>query len=121
MIRHYVQETGGHLETIDLINSYLDLIQKRASGELMTTAKWMRSRIMKHPDYKNDSCISSQINSDIIKECWDITKGVIRPPELLPHDSVTVNCSSLPCKLMKNFSGCNESIKYTVVDHNNDH
>ncbi|CAH8525209.1 unnamed protein product [Schistosoma rodhaini] len=32
LIRHYVQETGGHLETIDLINSYLDLIQKRASG-----------------------------------------------------------------------------------------
>uniref|UniRef100_A0A095C585 Glutamate--cysteine ligase n=1 Tax=Schistosoma haematobium TaxID=6185 RepID=A0A095C585_SCHHA len=121
LIRHYVQETGGHLETIDLINSYLDLIQKRASGELMTTAKWMRSRIMKHPDYKNDSCISSQINSDIIKECWDITKGIIRPPELLPHDSVTVNCSSLPCKLMKNFSECNESIKCTVVDHNNDH
>ncbi|CAH8512792.1 unnamed protein product [Schistosoma rodhaini] len=121
LIRHYVQETGGHLETIDLINSYLDLIQKRASGELMTTAKWMRSRIMKHPDYKNDSYISSQINSDIIKECWDITRGVIRPPELLPHDSVIVNCSSLSCKLMKNFSECNESKKYTVADHNNDH
>nr|CAX82735.1 putative Glutamate--cysteine ligase catalytic subunit [Schistosoma japonicum] len=102
LIRHYVQETGGHLETIDLINSYMDLIQKRASGELMTTAKWMRNRIMKHPDYKNDSYISSKINSDIIKECWDITQGVIRPPELLPSDLVTVNCSSLPRRLSKN-------------------
>ncbi|KAH8860246.1 Glutamate--cysteine ligase catalytic subunit [Schistosoma japonicum] len=35
LIRHYVQETGGHLETIDLINSYMDLIQKRASVKLL--------------------------------------------------------------------------------------
>ncbi|KAH8860248.1 Glutamate--cysteine ligase catalytic subunit [Schistosoma japonicum] len=35
-------------------------------------------------------------------ECWDITQGVIRPPELLPSDLVTVNCSSLPRRLSKN-------------------
>ncbi|CAH8838415.1 unnamed protein product [Trichobilharzia szidati] len=88
LIRLYVEEKGGELETVDLINSYLDLIQKRASGELMTTAKWIRSRIINHPDYKKDSYISPKINFDLMRECWNITEGIIRPRELLPHDSI---------------------------------
>lgn len=35
------------------IEQYLRLIQRRASGELVTTATWMREEVLKHPDYKS--------------------------------------------------------------------
>lgn len=34
------------------IQQYLKLIQKRASGKLMTTAGWIRKFVSEHPDYK---------------------------------------------------------------------
>ncbi|OMJ78047.1 hypothetical protein SteCoe_22250 [Stentor coeruleus] len=43
---------------------YLNLICKRANGELPTGAKFLRNLIRNHPDYKKDSIITSQIASD---------------------------------------------------------
>jgi glutamate--cysteine ligase catalytic subunit len=35
------------------IQRYIKLIQRRASGELLTTASWLRQEVMKHPEYKS--------------------------------------------------------------------
>jgi len=34
------------------IEQYLRFIEKRAAGELITTATWMREQVLSHPDYK---------------------------------------------------------------------
>lgn len=44
------------------------LICKRASGELKTTATWIREYVQKHPAYKQDSVVSQEIAYDLVME-----------------------------------------------------
>lgn len=57
------------------LSRYLGFISKRASGELLTEAQWMRQFIMSHPDYKHDSVVSESINYDLMKRIDDLAKG----------------------------------------------
>ncbi|VDP92277.1 unnamed protein product [Echinostoma caproni] len=94
LVRHYVNASGGSKETVQLVHQYLNLLECRASGKLMTTASWMRSRITSHPLYAGDSRVTPEINADLMRECRDITRGVLRPPELLPpvtHGAIKPN------------------------------
>ena len=47
----------------DVINCYMDLVRMRASGELETTASWMRKFVLAHADYKGDSKISDTVRT----------------------------------------------------------
>merc|ERR1711865_543345 len=53
------------------------------SGEILTTAQWMRNFVTKHPDYKNYSVVNSTIAYDLVKECQQIAEGLKVCPELL--------------------------------------
>ena len=55
------------VETRCELGDYLDLIKKRASGELMTGARWIREFVRGHEEYKGDSKVSERINYDLIK------------------------------------------------------
>lgn len=44
------------------------LICKRASGELKTTATWIREFVQRHPDYRQDSVVSESIAHDLVME-----------------------------------------------------
>ncbi len=61
---------------------YLTLISKRASGELMTNASWMRQFVASHPEYKNDSVVSEQICLDLVTACSDIANNKRSEPLL---------------------------------------
>ncbi|GAA5832048.1 hypothetical protein JCM5353_000733 [Sporobolomyces roseus] len=63
----------------------LDLVKRRANGELITTATWMRNFVHSHPDYKKDSVISKEINYDLVRTMDQIEKGEYAAPELLPE------------------------------------
>jgi hypothetical protein len=65
------------------LTSYLDFIEKRATGELVTPATWMRNFVRSHPAYKNDSVVSDEIAYDLMIACRDIGVGKLRVPELL--------------------------------------
>ena len=43
------------------ISMYLDFIGRRARGELVTPATWMRNFVRNHPKYKNDSFVTDEI------------------------------------------------------------
>lgn len=43
------------------------ILQKRASGEIMTLASWMREFVANHADYKHDSFVSDLIVYDMLK------------------------------------------------------
>jgi len=70
------------MKTSQSLFKYLDFIRKRASGELLTTATWMRKFVQTHPAYKKDSVINDQVGWDLIKKCWDIGRGVCSEPSL---------------------------------------
>ncbi|KAI5611561.1 glutamate--cysteine ligase catalytic subunit, partial [Silurus asotus] len=79
----YLENMEVDVDTRCTILNYLKLIKKRASGELMTMAKWMREFVAKHPQYKKDSVITDKINYDLLRKCDRIAKGEEQCPELL--------------------------------------
>nr|KAF6362862.1 glutamate-cysteine ligase catalytic subunit [Pipistrellus kuhlii] len=79
----YLENMEVDVDTRCSILNYLKLIKKRASGELMTIAKWMREFIANHPDYKQDSVITDQINYSLILKCNQIANELCECPELL--------------------------------------
>jgi len=68
------------------LDKYLKFIGKRASGEYVTTATWMREFITNHPDYKQDSVVTHQINHDLLEACYQISIGQLEVPNLLPPE-----------------------------------
>uniref|UniRef100_A0A674D237 Glutamate--cysteine ligase n=1 Tax=Salmo trutta TaxID=8032 RepID=A0A674D237_SALTR len=79
----YLENMEVDVDTRCTILNYLKLIKRRASGELMTMAKWMREFVDKHPQYKQDSVITDRINYDLLRKCDSITNGEERCPELI--------------------------------------
>jgi glutamate--cysteine ligase catalytic subunit len=56
---------------------------RRATGQLLTPATWMRQFVEHHPDYQHDSIITQSIAYDLMKTCHGIGIGEIPCPELL--------------------------------------
>uniref|UniRef100_A0A4W6DZP0 Glutamate--cysteine ligase n=1 Tax=Lates calcarifer TaxID=8187 RepID=A0A4W6DZP0_LATCA len=79
----YLENMEVDVDTRCTILNYLKLIKKRASGDLMTMAKWMREFVAKHPQYKQDSVITDKINYDLFRKCDRIAKGEEQCPELI--------------------------------------
>ena len=75
LVESYLNSVNVDVETKCELARYLDLIRKRASGQLWTGAKWIRHFVRSHPDYKKDSVVSESINYDLIKAVENITKN----------------------------------------------
>jgi len=67
----------------DVMNKYLKLISDRASGKLTTAAKWIRSYVMSHNSYKQDSIVTQDIAYDLLKTIQKIQQGTEKAPTLL--------------------------------------
>lgn len=52
LVNSYLASMDVDADTHCTIQRYLKFIQKRANGELLTTAAWLRKEVMSHPDYK---------------------------------------------------------------------
>ncbi|XP_030345231.1 glutamate--cysteine ligase catalytic subunit isoform X2 [Strigops habroptila] len=83
ILNSYLENMEVDVDTRCTILNYLKLIKKRASGELMTVARWMREFIAQHPDYKQDSMITDEMNYGLIWKCNQIAQGQAECPELL--------------------------------------
>ncbi|XP_032619898.1 glutamate--cysteine ligase catalytic subunit isoform X2 [Chelonoidis abingdonii] len=83
ILNSYLENMEVDVDTRCTILNYLKLIKKRASGELMTVARWMREFIANHPDYKQDSVITDEMNYSLIRKCNQIAQGQAECPELL--------------------------------------
>ncbi|KAI8981590.1 glutamate-cysteine ligase-domain-containing protein [Mycotypha africana] len=87
LIHSYLNSTNIDIETRCKLSSYISLISKRASGELMTGAAYLRKFVQNHPAYKQDSVVSSEITYDLVKRADQIAKGEYHPVELLGNFS----------------------------------
>ncbi|XP_053242486.1 glutamate--cysteine ligase catalytic subunit-like [Podarcis raffonei] len=83
ILNSYLESVEVDVDTRCSILKYLKLIKKRASGELMTAARWMRQFVASHPAYKNDSVITEEVNYSLIWKCNQIAEEQAECPELL--------------------------------------
>ena len=75
LVESYLESINVDVETRCALARYLDLIKKRASGELWTNAKWIRHFVRSHPEYQRDSVVTRSMNYDLIKEVEHITQN----------------------------------------------
>ena len=71
-----------HLPLISLTSLSL-ILHRRANGELMTPATWMRQFVTSHPAYQHDSVINPEVAHDLMVACKEIGEGTRQCPELL--------------------------------------
>ncbi|KAI0017031.1 glutamate-cysteine ligase [Xylariomycetidae sp. FL0641] len=68
IVESYLDSVNVDVQTRCELSTYLDLIRKRASGELWTAAKWIRERVAKHPAYKHDSVVDDEITKSLVSD-----------------------------------------------------
>lgn len=61
LVNAYLDYIGCDKITRERLTTYLDFIEKRAVGELVTPATWMRNFVRSHPAYKGDSVVTDDI------------------------------------------------------------
>uniref|UniRef100_A0A8D0BXT7 Glutamate--cysteine ligase n=1 Tax=Salvator merianae TaxID=96440 RepID=A0A8D0BXT7_SALMN len=83
VLNSYLENMEVDVDTRCSILNYLKLIKKRASGELMTAARWMREFVASHPAYKHDSVITEELNYHLMWKCNQIAQEQVECPDLL--------------------------------------
>lgn len=66
IVEAYLDSMNIDVNTRCELATYLDLIRKRASGELWTAARWIRHFVATHPEYKRDSVVGEEIAHDLV-------------------------------------------------------
>lgn len=87
MMNKYLDSLHMDYDTRQQLNEYLRFIRMRASGELMTPARWIRNFVGAHAEYKKDSLVAPRINYDLINEMDRIAHAS------LSHSQVEECCS----------------------------
>jgi len=75
LVQNYLNSMDVDADTQCTLQQYLSLISRRAKGELMTAAKWMRDFVMTHPSYEHDSVVTEEINYDLLKRIAELTNN----------------------------------------------
>ncbi len=83
LVYAYIEYIGTNSSTVKKLSTYLELLSRRAIGELPTVATWMRNFVRSHPNYKDDSVVSPAIAHDLMVECAAIGEGQKKCEELL--------------------------------------
>lgn len=101
LINNYLSGMDVDADTHCTIQQYLKFIQRRANGEILTTASWLRKYVTNHPDYKHDSKVTEKINYDLLKTIEGIQSGTTSCPELLGHCVISKTKESIPSAISK--------------------
>lgn len=101
LIHSYLGSMDVDADTHCTIQQYLRLIQKRASGELLTTASWIRQEVLNHPEYQQDSIVTDKINYDLLQKAKKIQDGTLLVPELLGQGNNSKTKDNIPSALQK--------------------
>jgi glutamate--cysteine ligase catalytic subunit len=66
VVESYLDSVNVDVQTRCELATYLDLISKRASGELDTAARWIRNFVAAQPSYNHDSVVDEEITHKLI-------------------------------------------------------
>lgn len=101
LINNYLSGMDVDADTHCTIQRYLKFISRRASGEILTTATWIRQFVTGHPNYEQDSRVTDEINYDLLKTIKGIQSGEIPCPELLGYNPVSKTTEDIPPVIAK--------------------
>lgn len=101
LVNSYLANMDVDADTHCTVQRYMKLIQRRASGELLTTAAWLRKEVTSHPEYKHDSVITQRINYDLLKKIHGITSNEVSCPELLGPCIASKTTETIPAAVAK--------------------
>ena len=97
VVREYLDDLHTDMATKDKLETYLILLEKRARGDLPTTAQWLRRQLEQHPSYRNDGMIPPAAANSIMQVAEEIGMGQRQAPELYGTDKIveqiTPRCS----------------------------
>ncbi|EGG07347.1 uncharacterized protein MELLADRAFT_74707 [Melampsora larici-populina 98AG31] len=88
IVRKYIATQPG---IKDKLERYLELIEGRARGRLMTTASYLRKVVKEDPNYQHDSVVGDQVTHGIVMRAKGIEEGSIVAEELLGAGYVRVD------------------------------
>eukprot|EP00529_Nitzschia_sp_RCC80_P004694 CAMPEP_0113500224 /NCGR_PEP_ID=MMETSP0014_2-20120614/32191_1 /TAXON_ID=2857 /ORGANISM="Nitzschia sp." /LENGTH=940 /DNA_ID=CAMNT_0000394499 /DNA_START=349 /DNA_END=3171 /DNA_ORIENTATION=+ /assembly_acc=CAM_ASM_000159 len=88
LVRAYLDYISPDTASLEKLSKYLDFIEKRATGELITPAAWIRNYVRSHPEYKHDSVVSDAVAYDLMMACKDVGEGKLHVPELLGDEKI---------------------------------
>lgn len=107
-IVRYLEALGCSPLLVGRLQPYLRLLQRRASGELPTTARWTREWLARHPLYQaalQEHCssavvdgtadsvtIPSAVADELLQLCEDIGMGRVPAPELVGDAFIAPVC-----------------------------
>lgn len=74
LIQKYLDTCDYDPPTRSRLDRYLNFIKGRANGNIPTTAKWLRSVVQSHPEYKSDSVVGAGVIYDLIKQVNEISE-----------------------------------------------
>uniref|UniRef100_H2YS62 Glutamate--cysteine ligase n=1 Tax=Ciona savignyi TaxID=51511 RepID=H2YS62_CIOSA len=66
IIHTYLDSVKIETKARSIINTYLNLISKRANGKYLTAAEWKRQFVLHHEEYKHDSVVTDSIAYDLL-------------------------------------------------------
>lgn len=74
LVESYLNSMNIDIETRCELARYLELIRRRASGELWTPARWIREFVRGHAEYQGDSVVGEGITYDLVKAAEEISR-----------------------------------------------
>ena len=87
LVESYLNSVNIDIETRCNLARYLDLIRRRAAGQLWTPARWMRHFVLSHTEYKEDSVVSEGIAYDLCRAAEEIARLEGRGPPVEKGES----------------------------------
>lgn len=66
IVESYLDSVNVDIRTRCELETYIDLVRRRASGELCTAARWIRDFIQGHKGYKGDSVVNDEVQKDLV-------------------------------------------------------
>ncbi|KAL4925661.1 glutamate-cysteine ligase-domain-containing protein [Aspergillus undulatus] len=72
LIKNYLAEIAVSHAELGVISRYLDFIESRASGTILTNARWIRREIQLHSSYRGDGLVSQEACYDVCSKIRDM-------------------------------------------------
>ncbi|KZO95665.1 glutamate-cysteine ligase catalytic subunit [Calocera viscosa TUFC12733] len=86
IVRQYLSAVQCDHTISQPLERYLSLIERRASGELMTNARWIREFITGHPKYERDSRVGEEVCYDLMKAVDELERGAREEEGMIPPE-----------------------------------
>lgn len=77
LVQDYLRNIEVETDTMCTLSRYWLYLQKKANGQRITNARFIRNFVTQHPSYKKDSLVTEEITYDLLSTLNRIENGDI--------------------------------------------